>query len=195
MNRLLALAFVVSLVACSKDNAATSSVKSTETIAPPASTALPDPAMAVVGEPLLAYLSLARSMHTRATLLEKENRIAEALVELDGLVAATPPKGDYIEVREVRIDTYARLAELRMTIDPERASKDVAAGLELGPTGYFLGRMLEVSGIVDKARAKTSEEAGKIAEAKMQDLNANSVEAAMRIIEGTARSMGVMIGA
>ena len=54
-----------------------------------------------------------------------------------------------------------------MTIDPERASKDVAAGLELGPTGYFLGRMLEVSGIVDKARAKTSEEAGKIAEAKV----------------------------
>lgn len=32
-----------------------------------------------------------------------------------------------------------------------------------------------------------------IAEAKMPDLNANSVEAAMRIVEGTARSMGVKI--
>ena len=30
-----------------------------------------------------------------------------------------------------------------------------------------------------------------IAQAKMQDLNASSVEAAMRLIEGTARSMGV----
>lgn len=32
-----------------------------------------------------------------------------------------------------------------------------------------------------------------IAEAKMPDLNANSVEAAMRIVEGTARSMGVKV--
>jgi len=32
-----------------------------------------------------------------------------------------------------------------------------------------------------------------IAEQKMQDLNANSVEAAMRIIAGTARSMGVLV--
>jgi large subunit ribosomal protein L11 len=32
-----------------------------------------------------------------------------------------------------------------------------------------------------------------IAEQKMQDLNAASVEAAMRMIEGTARSMGVVI--
>lgn len=32
-----------------------------------------------------------------------------------------------------------------------------------------------------------------IAKAKMPDLNANSVEAAMRIVEGTARSMGVKI--
>jgi large subunit ribosomal protein L11 len=34
-----------------------------------------------------------------------------------------------------------------------------------------------------------------IAELKMPDLNANSVEAAMRIIAGTARSMGVEVGA
>ncbi|MDD2400800.1 MAG: 50S ribosomal protein L11 [Clostridia bacterium] len=32
-----------------------------------------------------------------------------------------------------------------------------------------------------------------IAESKMQDLNADSVEAAMRMIEGTARSMGIEI--
>src|ERR1700689_5970743 len=34
----------------------------------------------------------------------------------------------------------------------------------------------------------------KIAEAKMPDLNANDVEMAMRIIAGTARSMGVEVG-
>lgn len=34
-----------------------------------------------------------------------------------------------------------------------------------------------------------------IAEAKMQDLNANDVEAAMKIIAGTARSMGITVDA
>lgn len=32
-----------------------------------------------------------------------------------------------------------------------------------------------------------------IAESKMQDLNAASVEAAMRMVEGTARSMGIVV--
>jgi len=32
-----------------------------------------------------------------------------------------------------------------------------------------------------------------IAELKMQDLNANDIEAAMRMIEGTARSMGLLV--
>ncbi len=35
----------------------------------------------------------------------------------------------------------------------------------------------------------------KIAEQKMVDLNANDIEAAMKIIEGTARSMGVEVSA
>ncbi|MFN8547818.1 MAG: hypothetical protein U0527_07580 [Candidatus Eisenbacteria bacterium] len=32
-----------------------------------------------------------------------------------------------------------------------------------------------------------------MAELKMKDLNANDVEAAMRMVEGTARSMGIVI--
>jgi large subunit ribosomal protein L11 len=39
-------------------------------------------------------------------------------------------------------------------------------------------------------RAKVRE----IAEIKMKDLNANDIEAAMRMIEGSARSMGVAVG-
>lgn len=39
----------------------------------------------------------------------------------------------------------------------------------------------------------SSEQVRSIAEEKMSDLNAGSVEAAMRIIEGTARSMGVKV--
>jgi large subunit ribosomal protein L11 len=37
----------------------------------------------------------------------------------------------------------------------------------------------------------TPEQVRAIAEAKMPDLNANDIEAAMKIVEGTARSMGV----
>jgi large subunit ribosomal protein L11 len=42
-------------------------------------------------------------------------------------------------------------------------------------------------GKITKAQVKT------IAEAKMADLNSASIEAAMRVIEGTARSMGVTV--
>ena len=39
----------------------------------------------------------------------------------------------------------------------------------------------------------TSEQVRKIAEEKMADLNSGSVESAMRVIEGTARSMGITV--
>ena len=39
----------------------------------------------------------------------------------------------------------------------------------------------------------TQDDIRKIAETKMPDLNANDIEAAMRIIEGTARNMGVAV--
>ncbi len=39
----------------------------------------------------------------------------------------------------------------------------------------------------------TKAQVQEIATLKMQDLNANTVEAAMRMIEGTARSMGVVV--
>ena len=46
----------------------------------------------------------------------------------------------------------------------------------------------DVVGKVTKAQIR------EIAEIKMEDLNANDVNAAMRIIEGTARSMGIKVG-
>ncbi|MDO8520949.1 MAG: 50S ribosomal protein L11 [bacterium] len=44
-----------------------------------------------------------------------------------------------------------------------------------------------------KAGTMTKDQVREIAEKKMPDLNAASIEAAMRIVEGTARSMGVMV--
>ena len=45
----------------------------------------------------------------------------------------------------------------------------------------------------DKVGQLSQEQLTKIAEIKMPDLNANDVEAAMKMIEGTARSMGIEI--
>ncbi len=58
-----------------------------------------------------------------------------------------------------------------------------AAGIETG------------SGVPNKTKVGsiTSDMVKTIAETKMEDLNAASVEAAMRMVEGTARSMGVEI--
>ena len=59
----------------------------------------------------------------------------------------------------------------------------VAAGIEKG-SGEPNKRKV---GTVKRAKIR------EIAQQKMQDLNANSVEAAMRMIEGTARSMGIAV--
>ncbi|MDD4572131.1 MAG: 50S ribosomal protein L11, partial [Clostridia bacterium] len=45
----------------------------------------------------------------------------------------------------------------------------------------------------DKVATLSRAKAREIAESKMADLNAASVEAATRMIEGTARSMGITI--
>lgn len=58
-----------------------------------------------------------------------------------------------------------------------------AAGIEKGAKNP----LTEKVGKITKAQVK------EIAEKKMEDLNADDVEAAMRIIEGTARSMGIKV--
>ena len=59
-----------------------------------------------------------------------------------------------------------------------------AAGLEKGSPAQ----------IRQKVGTLTREQVRQIAETKMKDLNANDIESAMRMVEGTARSMGVEIG-
>jgi large subunit ribosomal protein L11 len=45
----------------------------------------------------------------------------------------------------------------------------------------------------EKVGTVTRAQVREIAETKMKDLNANDIEAAMRMVEGTARSMGVEV--
>lgn len=58
-----------------------------------------------------------------------------------------------------------------------------AAGIDKGSGNPRLNKIGRV----------TLDDVRKIAETKMPDLNANSVEEAMKIIEGTARSMGIEV--
>ncbi|HYI45474.1 MAG TPA: 50S ribosomal protein L11 [Actinomycetota bacterium] len=45
----------------------------------------------------------------------------------------------------------------------------------------------------EKVGTVTKDQVREIAETKMPDLNANDIEAAMKIVEGTARSMGITV--
>ena len=66
------------------------------------------------------------------------------------------------------------------------------------PAGDLIKKALGIekgSGTTSKTTVGTltKDQLREIAEVKMQDLNANDIEAAMRIVAGTARSMGVAV--
>ena len=68
------------------------------------------------------------------------------------------------------------------------------------PVSYFIKKAAKLeSGSKapgrDKAGKITKEQVKEIAEKKMADLNCSTVEAAMRMIEGSARSMGIEVAA
>ncbi len=96
--------------------------------------------------------------------------------------AKTQDKVGY--VIPVVITVYADRSFTFITKTPPASTLLIkAAGVEKGSGEPNLNK-------VGKVTKKQVEE---IAKTKMQDLNAASIEAAMRIIEGTARSMGIEV--
>lgn len=75
-----------------------------------------------------------------------------------------------------------RSFDFEIKSSPAAALLKTAAGLEKGS-----GEPLKIVGSV------TSDQVRAIAEEKMEDLNSATVESAMRVIEGTARSMGIAV--
>ena len=66
------------------------------------------------------------------------------------------------------------------------------------PISYFLKKAANLEKGAkaagrDKAGAVTRDQVKEIAEKKMKDLNCDTVEAAMRMIEGSAKSMGIEV--
>jgi large subunit ribosomal protein L11 len=76
-----------------------------------------------------------------------------------------------------------RTFEFKLKTPPAAYLLRVAAGLEKGSGEPNKKKV----GTITRAQLKT------IAEQKMEDLNANDVEAAMEIVAGTARSMGIEV--
>jgi len=88
------------------------------------------------------------------------------------------------QVIPVEINVYEdRTFDFKLRTSPAAYLLRVAAGIEKG------------SGVPnkDKVGTVTKDQVRKIAEQKMADLNANDIEGAMKIIEGTARSMGIEV--
>jgi len=76
-----------------------------------------------------------------------------------------------------------RTFDFKLKTPPASALLKKAAGIEKGSAQ---GAKLKVGKV-------TKEDVRKIAERKMVDMNAYDVEAAMKIIEGTARNMGIEV--
>ena len=96
--------------------------------------------------------------------------------------ARTADKGDVII--PVVISVYEdRSFDFITKTPPAAVLLKKAAGVEKGSGEPNTNKVATVT----KAQVK------EIAESKMQDLNAADVEAAMRMIEGTARSMGFVV--
>ncbi len=76
-----------------------------------------------------------------------------------------------------------RTFEFKLKTSPASDLLRKAAGVEKGSGNPLKNK----NGKVNKEQIR------EIAEKKMADLNANDVEAAMKIVEGTARSMGIEI--
>ena len=99
-------------------------------------------------------------------------------------------------LRQLNYVTFDPTVELHMQlgVDPRHADQMVrgTAGLPAG-TGKSVKVLVFAQGEKATAGQITKKQLREIAEAKMKDLNANDIEAAERIVAGTARSMGITI--
>jgi large subunit ribosomal protein L11 len=78
------------------------------------------------------------------------------------------------------------------------ADRSFTFELKTPPMSYFIKKAAKIeSGAKapgrDKAGSITKAQVKEIAEQKMKDLNSETIEAAMRMVEGSARSMGVEV--
>lgn len=99
------------------------------------------------------------------------------------------------EFNEKTADKVGYIIPVVITIYADRSFSFV---LKTPPVPVLIKKAVNIeSGSPNSIKTKvgklTKEQVREIAELKMSDLNANTIEAAMSMVEGTARSMGVSI--
>jgi large subunit ribosomal protein L11 len=96
---------------------------------------------------------------------------------------------------EATKDKNSDIVPVEITIFEDRTFSFVT---KVSPVAELLKKAAKVekgaaNPLKDKVGKVTKDQVRQIAEAKMADLNANDVEGAMKIVEGTARSMGIKV--
>ena len=95
-------------------------------------------------------------------------------------------------------DTASRQGEIVPVEITIYVDKSFTYITKTAPASYLIKKAIGLeSGSAEPHKEKvgnlTKAQLKEIAEAKMQDLNANDIDAAMNIIAGTARSMGITV--
>jgi len=125
-----------------------------------------------------------------------------------GIANPSPPIGPALGQRGVNIMEFCK-AFNAATQDLEKgapipttitvyADRSFSFETKTPPASYFLKKAARIQkGSQEPAKTSAGtirrSQLKEIAEAKMQDLNANDIDAATRIIEGSARSMGLTV--
>lgn len=124
-----------------------------------------------------------------------------------GKATAGPPVGSSLGPHGINIPAFVKefnektasqegfIIPVEMTIYQDRSFTFV---LKTPPAAVLIKKAIGIESGSGKPNTTkvgkiTKEQVRKIAETKLKDLNANDVDAAMRMIEGTARSMGVVV--
>lgn len=99
-------------------------------------------------------------------------------------------------VNQFNAATQDKIGEVVPTVITVYEDKSFTLEYKKAPASRMILKELGISkgsgsNLTKKAGTITKAQIEKIAEEKMPDLNASSVEAAMKIIEGTCRSMGI----
>lgn len=124
-----------------------------------------------------------------------------------GKASPAPPLGPTLGQAGVNIgeftqrfnaDTQDRMGELVPTIITVYEDRTFDLVYKVAPASDLVKRAAGIAGgsgsnVTKKAGSITKDQLRQIAEKKLPDLSANDVEAAMKIIEGTCRSMGVEV--
>jgi len=127
-------------------------------------------------------------------------------IELEAGNASIPELGKVlgvtgVNIRDVKRDYDAATAAHRGDIVPAvitvAEDRGFTLRLKTPPTSFLIKRELGVAGAArpgtETVGVLSSEQLRRIALRKLPDLNTSDVEAAMRTVAGTARSMGVMV--